>query len=64
MLTSVYSHVFLTATGFDTDRLPPIDDVVPAQPKKRRFMHEVWKKMTPALRETREQCETPTSTSC
>ncbi len=64
MLTSVYSHVFLTAAGFDTDRLPPIDDVVPAQPKKRGFAHKMWRKMTPAFRETREQFETPASKSC
>lgn len=64
MLTSVYSHVFLAAAGFNTDNLPPIDDSIPEKPKKRRFSFEIWRKVTPAPRETREQYEAPASTSC
>ncbi len=63
MLTSVYSHVFLTAAGFDTKALPPIDDHPRPAPKRRRKSLFVWEKKVPMLRETREQCEAPTPDS-
>lgn len=63
MLTSVYSHVFLTAAGFDTSALPPIDDAVPTAPKRRRKPLFSWEKKVPTLRETREQYEASTPDS-
>lgn len=63
MLTNVYAHVFLTAAGFDSSQLPPIDDAQKPRRKKAPRRFEVWKKSSPALRETREQYEAPATTS-
>ena len=59
MFVTIFAHTFLTATGQDPKLLPPIDGDPKKIRDKRVKAHEVRRKLTPVLRETREQYETP-----
>ncbi len=59
MFTTVFAHVFLTATGHDTRRLPKFGDTQARPENHRKRPYEKRENLAPAFRETREQFKTP-----